>query len=200
MTAKIAKYWMLKDITSRTPSAVVAAQGSNPEDLSWLTVDNVPFHCMYSLSNLLCGADDHPEFPDRISIGYGDGRSISDYGIELSEVAQEANSNTLAARQEDSPGSTFLILKALVRFKDDPAEDQVQNIDLRIQFLLDSAARSIRYGITNQLLPVDGSTIIDRTVNPQAGVLYRYWKSITPTNTRQTEVLFFQDINRIFLG
>lgn len=200
MTAKVIQGYLLADTISRTAQDVMNANPGRFADAS--KVD--PF--MYlSLKDILSqngviGAEQN--YSDFVVYKYGTDLTMANLGIEMAYVAEEAE-NAPEGYRSDEIGAEFGLLKILCRLNPADADQNVnmtEQADLRIRDVIDANIRAQTKKIPAVLDPtgIDNSVMAPIVSDPNAGVICRWMKFLTPPTGPEVVSVYSLQYTRLF--
>lgn len=179
MSGKTIAGYLGNDITSRTAANVVTANpGVFPGGPS-----TVPLYMYQSLREML-GFPDQATLQDHIVARYGSNLTMPTLGIEIALETQDAAlSDVETNARYDVLGGEFGYARILSKIHDpvlDSQYDLVEQIDLRIRYLIETEIRQYTQGST--VVNPRGSSIylnpatFDTTIDANLGVCVRWIK------------------------
>lgn len=193
------------DVVSKTAQNIIDANVEDPQ-FDYLTIDNVPIFNYQSACFIFNGQDNDTSFPKQIVAQFGENKVPATKGIQIAFLPEESVKIPRESFNSDQVGAEYAMVEIL--YADADARDEtLENLDRRVQYLLCSGQRSLRwtFTLTSNLPDIVGGydssidpTGLDNTIDPNAGVTV-FWLRHTHLTATMVKSLYCVNYARLYL-
>lgn len=186
MSAKVIKYILDGDTTSRTKATVFAL--ASPQ--RWADASKVPDFLNMCLAEILLGAGfDVNEYKDLIVEKCGEGQSQADLSIEIYERAIQSERST-SKEKIDADGAKYSEIEILIKTHPNKplAPETLRQAGLRVEYILDWFMRGrARKGFPTRVPSLTNETLseIDPVINPAFPYVCKYLGMTKASNANE---------------